>query len=392
MSTKRHSAFTIIELLVVVSIIALLVGILLPAIGRARDQAKATMSAANLRNLGTAHGSYAAEWADRQFTLVNDGIGEYGDNTAEAFLAYFEQHGGDGMSATHPGPIFGWAHLNADPSEPMVLYGFHTHEDDAEGFGGYSVANASMNLPINFGAIITHFGSFRLGNCRQFGQYVSDKFYDPVFYAPKDRIVVDTIEGGGFDGRNCFNDPGEYCPRPIIPSVGDIPVWTSYVLSPAGMLSPQVLARDDPDDPSSNGFQDPWSLKAGFRSPSFSQCLYPSLKTQVLEHHWLQNTQVDCSPAFSDGTYSGCEPYYFNHAWESSPITLFYDGHVESIGVRNAMRADGRMQAQTGWGLWSRDTPFGEDGYLIDLGYDQAATSFHVLTTDGIRGRDILAD
>jgi hypothetical protein len=59
------------------------------------------------------------------------------------------------------------------------------------------------------------------------------------------------------------------------------------------------------------------------------------------------------------------------------------------------MRADGRMRQQTGnedWGLWSKDTHWGEDGYLIEYGYDQAATSYHILTTDGIRGRDILGD
>ncbi len=94
--------------------------------------------------------------------------------------------------------------------------------------------------------------------------------------------------------------------------------------------------------------------------------------------------------------YPGCEPYYFNHAWESSPGTLFYDGHVETVGVRQTMRADGRVRQQTGeddWGLWSKDVdPWGADGYLIEIGYDRAATSFHILTTDGIRGRDIVGD
>jgi len=122
----------------------------------------------------------------------------------------------------------------------------------------------------------------------------------------------------------------------------------------------------------------------------------------MLEHHWLQNRAADCNPGFTGSPYiNDCEPYYFNQAWESSPVTLFYDGHVESVGVRRTMRADGRMRVQTGsnpsdpdgWGLWSRDTNIGgTNGYLQQYGYDQADTSFHILTTDGIRGRDLMSE
>jgi hypothetical protein len=31
---------------------------------------------------------------------------------------------------------------------------------------------------------------------------------------------------------------------------------------------------------------------------------------------------------------------------------------------------------------------WGQNGYLSEDGYDKANTSFHILTTDGIRGRD----
>ena len=56
---KNHKGFTLIELLVVISIIALLVSILMPALSKAREQAKVTVCLFNLRNLGTAWCMYA---------------------------------------------------------------------------------------------------------------------------------------------------------------------------------------------------------------------------------------------------------------------------------------------------------------------------------------------
>ncbi|NNF44770.1 MAG: type II secretion system protein [Phycisphaerales bacterium] len=381
MITRRH-AFTIIELLVVVSIIALLVGILLPAIGKARDQAKVSISQSNLRNLATAHQAYAAEWSDRQLTFVDDNIGQWGSGTHDAYANYQAAHGGpvgDPLydATQHPPVYLGWGWHPDEGISRMLAYRC-TH-----------AANNGLTLPINFTGFNEYFGSFRLGNARQFSQYVSGKFYDPVFYAPKDKAAINAV-------GQCFQSPDDFCFLAEVTSeLGEIPAWTSYVLSPAAMFNPQVMWHDDPNDDTANGWADPWSFAAGHRSPSFSQALYPNLKTHMLEHHWLQNAQQDCNGIFDPGTYAGCEPYYFNHAWESSPITLFYDGHVEGVGVRKAMRADGRMRAQTGepnWGLWSKDTVWDENGYLIDAGYDQAATSFHILTTDGIRGRDVVGD
>lgn len=62
--SRRRAAFTLIELLVVIAIIALLVAILLPALGQARLAARRVISGSNCRQLTIVSATYAAEFKD----------------------------------------------------------------------------------------------------------------------------------------------------------------------------------------------------------------------------------------------------------------------------------------------------------------------------------------
>ena len=58
---RNSRGFTLLELLVVIAIIALLNSILLPALGQARETARAIHCRSNLRSLGMAMGIYKTE-------------------------------------------------------------------------------------------------------------------------------------------------------------------------------------------------------------------------------------------------------------------------------------------------------------------------------------------
>lgn len=75
----RKRAFTIAELMLAIFIIALLVGMLLPALRRIRDHAHSTQCKSNLRQIGLAIHEYAIDYADRP-PPVTEGTFSEGDS------------------------------------------------------------------------------------------------------------------------------------------------------------------------------------------------------------------------------------------------------------------------------------------------------------------------
>ncbi|MDZ4753535.1 MAG: prepilin-type N-terminal cleavage/methylation domain-containing protein [Phycisphaerae bacterium] len=351
--------FTIVELLVVVSIIALLIAILLPAIGKARDAALVTQSLGNLRNLGVANGSYSADWSDRQFTACPDDAGLVNGN-CNTYTATI---------ACPPQQLVGWSANGA-------MWGYFIGSNMCSQYPGSCAENWAVYKPITFSGVDSMFGSFRLPNVKAFSGYVNNRYYDPVYWAPKDKISLAGAE-------KYFSLPDQFTWD------GNVSAFSTYCFSPAAMWAPDCF--------SDKGFKNPDTMPGGYRSPSVGHARYPDLKTRMLEHAWLQHAESAVNPNFAqgpNGETGSSEPWYFNHGYNSAPATLFFDGHVSIMGVADAMEADGRAKAANAGstlvekGLWHRQ-PFGANGYFGAQSYDFIVnTSYHILTTNGIYGRD----
>lgn len=85
----KNKAFTLIELLVVIAIIAVLMGILMPVLGKARKQAWGVVCKSNLRQIGLA----AEFYADAYDGFVPRGLGGSQTNPPwfELFMPFLEE-------------------------------------------------------------------------------------------------------------------------------------------------------------------------------------------------------------------------------------------------------------------------------------------------------------
>jgi prepilin-type N-terminal cleavage/methylation domain-containing protein/prepilin-type processing-associated H-X9-DG protein len=132
-SPRRRSAFTLVELLVVVGVIAVLVAILLPALNAAREQAKLVMCLSNIRQCAmTAVGMYAADHGGAIPPLIAP--------NKDLPYAGYASWGGGGCSLVMSPPIggYGWPGTAAGWPDLLQRYLSPGMQRDNPSFHEYS--------------------------------------------------------------------------------------------------------------------------------------------------------------------------------------------------------------------------------------------------------------
>ncbi|MEE3001190.1 MAG: prepilin-type N-terminal cleavage/methylation domain-containing protein [Planctomycetota bacterium] len=406
---KTLHGFTLVELMVVISIIALLVGILLPAISRARDNAKIGQSKSNIRNVKTACDLFELDHKGKPFTgscpenLASGPDGSWTGMTAQGAL---NQWLGRYYSGGQSGP----------GGKTTITPGIQPCETD--GGGHWFTFDVDHIVPYCYGEGLTvstrdlaRVGTWRFPNSRQVSEYMEDKCYHKAYWAPKDRIIQRQLQ-------RCWDDDGTMCTTSYVGGdVLDIPLLlqpSSYAFSPPNMVNPHCYRNPREDEDPTEAFTDPMAIAGGFRPATGGQSKYSSLKTALMETHWLQNlTTGECGPRWADSeydyhdagnswSYQGCYPNYFNASWRSAPVAVFVDGHVDMIECQLAEKhdyvvADGNDStgALAGYkGLWHRGVAGdGENGFFVECRTDWGNWSGHTHTSGGLtHGRDVIAE
>jgi len=209
MKNKARRGFTLIELLVVIAIIALLIGVLLPALGKAREAGRAVVCRSNIRQLGMASNLYAQEskeylWIDK---VDKDG----------KFVPF-------SLVRNNASLITAWARLpdTTDPAKQKMLPGLvYKYLDNVDKVAecptnkrrsatGKTTATTSLSSEIDFDFTFV----FNVSGARQGVQpriaYPEPSKYNSLFVKPPNNITTNSEKMNMLQGVPVFVEEAAY--------------------------------------------------------------------------------------------------------------------------------------------------------------------------------------
>jgi prepilin-type N-terminal cleavage/methylation domain-containing protein/prepilin-type processing-associated H-X9-DG protein len=353
MARTRSRGFTLIELLVVIGIIAILLGLLLAALGKARDQANAIKCSANLHSIGESLAQYIS---DNHFTFPASYIYQYMSLTPPTQSPQIATWGYVHWSSylykyttnTDPtiyGKLFGWEMFqcpsllngglpatNTFPENAGAFPGCPQFDEPATSLGhdwssGWDLMAPRMAYTLNEALcprnkFVLNFSNHNLRTC----QWVRTSMV---------KHSSSTILATEFPGNwNIVSAPGDNNPSPV--SKAHRPISGFIAINPGG--------------------QGPWDLPSmgpaggglgfggGATLPSYERAIWTDLQANPTVP--AVNTTLDWV-----GRNHGVQKVDSSGWFLGTSNFLYVDGHVETKSVRETINDDpNRGSAGFEWG------------------------------------------
>lgn len=329
MSDRR--AFTLIELLIVIAIIALLVSILLPAVASAHRAARQNICTANLQQFGRAYGAYANDF--KEF------IGSFQGEISDPYAAL--QH------TEHPVVVRQIRYIvnTFDTRRPSFLKLFNSIQ---EGSGFASVAEQYEHLAL--------------------WGYASSDMYMPIATCPEDRARLE------WRSRPFRPESWNFQPKKLLNSdksnIEWLPYSSSYQLVPAAAAYSFFLWGNTASPYQQGDTHDTYSLfKVRFGGRRMHHVSFPSGKVAMMDS---QQRHAE-------------EDVFYAYPEAKQPL-LFWDGSVSLRQTGNANK---------GWLPRLPETPEATKfDYAPDPGFEsprrttESVFGYYRWTRSGLHGID----